>query len=192
MSANGGRIAEFPQVTGGRGTSPDPLTQATVSLNIASHREELLRLNPGAVELAAACIFAFHAAINGSLTTALRSRSDSYAREQGTGKRALTVEDLCELVTAGGSEGRSAVRALLAPIIARLDEAGIGTAVNEAAADFAREAADVPSALLLGKGDSELRREIREAKERLRVLEAAVEARERVTARLAAVCGGQQ
>lgn len=174
------------------GAPSSPITVQTVALNIAGHREELLRLNPGALELAAECIFAFHEDANGSMTTVLASRSGSYAREQGTGKRSLTVEDLCEMVTRGGAEGRSAVRALLAPIISRLDESGLGADLAEAGATFAREACDVTEALMLGKTDTQIRTEIREAREALRVLEAAQAARQRVSAKVAQVIGGRQ
>lgn len=175
-----------------RYSSLEPLTEAVVALNIAGHREELHRNTRPAINLAASCIFAFHEEISGSLTTALRSRSESYAREQGTGKRALTVEDICELVVAGGAEGRNAVRALLAPIVGRLDGSGSGVGVSEAAADFLHEACDVPNALMLGKTDSEIRREIVEARERLRIFEQALESRARVSSRVAQVIGGKQ
>ena len=149
MTMNHPRISGPAPVARERGSSPEPLTESTVSLNIAGHREELLRINPGAVELAAQCIFAFHEDINGSLTTVLASRAGSYAREQGTGKRSLTVEDLCEMVTKGGSEGRSAVRALLAPIVDRLDGVtASGIAIGDAVADFDNEAGDITQAII--------------------------------------------
>ena len=157
-----------------------PLTAADVALVIGSRREELMRLTPAAITLCAASVVAFHDAINGSLTTALRSRSESYAREQGTGKRALTIEDVCELAVAGGAEGARAVRALFAPIISRLDERGGAGDVNLAASDFLREACDVPNALLLGKDDSAIRKEINEAREMLRRAEKSIDERARV------------
>jgi hypothetical protein len=169
------------------------LTPATVALNIASHRDELFRLNPGAVELAAECVFGFHEAVNGSLTTVLPSRAGSYAREQGTGKRSLTLEDVCEMVTRGGSEGRSAVRALLAPIVDRLDGVTASmVGIGDAAADFDAESSDIGQAILRGKTDTDIRREIREAEDKLRILKGAVTAREDITRRLAQVCGGKQ
>lgn len=186
MGAHHDRLVSSSPVT--HGVHPSPITESDIALNIASRREELHRNTPAAITLSAACVFGFHEEINGSLTTALRSRSESYAREQGTGKRALTWDDICELVIAGGSEGRGAVRALLAPVVAMLDGGGSGADVNEAAAAFVREAADVPNAFLLGRGDVEIDREIREAKEALRILEAARESR-----RIAVVCtGGRQ
>jgi len=182
------RIGQAAPVTHGLETS---LTPATVSINIASHREELLRVSPAAVELASECVFAFHQDINGSLTTALRSRSGSYAREQGTGKRSLTVEDIAELVASGGSEGRSAVRALLGPILSRLEGAAVpGISVGDAAADFDHESGDITEAILRGRTDTEIQREIREAEAKLEVLKRAVQAREDITRKLAQVCGG--
>lgn len=183
------RLISSAPVAHGLHSSPEPLSESVVALNIASRREELHRNTPSAITLAAAGVFAFHAEISGNLTTALRSRSGSYAREQGTGLRALTVEDICELVTVGGSEGRCAVRALLAPVLAKLDEAGAGDDVVVAAADFLTEACDVPNAIMLGKSGTEINREIREARESLRKLEKAQEARDRMTAPLADVMG---
>lgn len=187
---NSGRPREVPPVTRGHQTPPEPLTPATVALNIASHRDELARVNQAAIELSALCVFAFHEEIRGSLSLALQSRSGSYAREQGTGKRSLTMEDICELVTAGGAEGRNAVRALLGPIVSRLDGFVSDMDLNEAGADFARESGDVTDAILRGKTDTEIRREIREAEDQLKVLRAAVTAREDVTRELSRVCGG--
>lgn len=187
MANHHGRIIEVAPVASHSPASP--MTEAEVALNIASRREELHRVNPGAVALSATCVFAFHEEINGSLTTALRSRSGSYAREQGTGHRALTFEDVCELVIAGGAEGRRAVRALLAPVMARLESSGSGIDAMGAAADFLHEACDVPNAMMLGKSSTEVNREIREAREALRVLEQAMETRDRVSAPLADALG---
>lgn len=184
------RLISAAPVTREHHSSPEPITEAVIALNIASRREELHRNTPAAITLSAACVFGFHEEINGSLTTALRSRSESYAREQGTGKRALTWDDICELVLAGGSEGRGAVRALLAPVVAILDGAGAGVDVMDAAAEFLTEACDVPNALMLGKTDTEIRREIREAREKLRVFEQALESRAKVSSRIAQVISG--
>lgn len=194
MGSHHHRTIDIAPVTSPRHSSPESVTEAGIALNIASRREELHRNTPAAITLSASCVFAFHEEIHGALHAALRSRSESYAREQGTGKRALTWDDVCELVIAGGAEGRRAVRALIAPVVSVLDGSGSGVAVSDAAAEFLAEAADVPNALLLGKSDSEIRREIREAREKLRVFEAAIEARNKVTAPFVAIpgIGGRQ
>ena len=134
----------------------DGITEECVATNIAIRREPFFREHPGAVDLAAKCTFAFHGTIKGSLTTALRSRDGSYAREQGTGKRALTIEDVCELVTSGGAEGRRAVAALLSPILEHLDAGPVPFLPRgEVVADFAMSAGRVSAAFM--RGDTALR-----------------------------------
>jgi len=127
------------------------VTEDSVATNIALRRESFFRDYPDAVDLTARCTFAFHESIKGSLAAALRSRPDSYARGQGIGKKALTIEDVCELVTSGGSEGRRAVAALLSPILDRLDS---GPApfqpAGEVVADFTTSAATVSAAFMRG------------------------------------------
>lgn len=177
----------IPPVAPQAQTPPEPIDAASVALRIAARREELHRNTPQAVHLAARCVVGFHDTINGSLTTALRSRSESYARGEGTGDRAISLEDICELVEAGGAEGKRGVRAMLAPILSRLDETGSGSDVALAASEFLSEACDIPNALMLGKSDTEIRREANEAREKLRRFEKALDERARLTAPLAAI-----
>ena len=197
MNTHHPRPIEVPPVTRAGSTPPAALTEATVALNIASHREELLRINPQAISLAASCVFAFHESITGSLTTALKSRSGrSYGREQGVGLRALTVEDIAELATAGGVEGRRAVIALLAPIMDCLEGGpASGLILSEAVADYAREATDVSQALMRGKTDTDILRELNESDERAKVLRNVLQVRRNVTrkfAEITAQSGGAQ
>ena len=179
--------------------SPEPITKATIALNIAARRGDLHANTPAAVELAAECLLAFRESINGYITPALRSRDGSYARESTTGKRGLTVDDIAELMAIEGpyrKVARASVLALLSPFWDIFEAPDSACELSEVGADYIRESADVGEALARGMTGTRILKELGEADEKARKLRAVLRARTDSTKALARVMapvnGGQQ
>lgn len=172
--------------------SPEPITQATIALNIAARRQDLHANTPEAVELTAECLMAFRETIKGSITPALKSRDGSYARESTTGKRGLTLDDIAELMTIDGpyrGVARSAVLALLSPPWNMFEEPDPSAELREVGADFIKESSEVGEALARGMTGTRILKELNESDEKSRHLRRVLRARQDATRGLAKIMG---
>lgn len=189
MARESARLAENHEVPPQSETGPHKLCVATIACNIVNRREELL-VDDAVVVLAAEGYLAFATITAGRTPAVLKDRSPEYARQQRSAKKGLAYEDMCGMALTGGAEGAEAVRALWAPIAAALEERGSGIELCQAAADLAREAQDIPNAMLLGKTEAEIDREMLQLEEAVRIYKRAKQRRREVSAPFAAVTGG--
>lgn len=139
--------------------------QTAIAVNVASRRCDR-HLNAAAVALEADAVIAWHEETRGHSGAILKSRADSYAREQGLGLKAITLGDLCEAIVAGGREGRCAARAVL-EILTRAAEPCVvpDKALSVALGEYVREHADVTHAYLRGASPQEILRELADAED---------------------------
>lgn len=135
-----------------------------IAINVATRRSDH-RANDEAVALEADCVMGFSESLgHGTIGRILPSRAESYAREQKSGKRPLTLGDLCEMGVSGGREGKESARAALAPLNRALEPVTVpGRACQEALAEYIRESADVTRAFLRGATPAEILKELSEA-----------------------------
>lgn len=160
MNANISPFCPSARVTGDPDSSRE---QTAIAVNVASRRSDRA-MSAEAVALEADAVIAWHDETRGHAGAILKSRADSYAREQGLGLKPLTVGDLCEAILVGGREGRCAARAVI-EILSRAVEPAVipDKALPAALGDYVREHADVTQAYLNGGSPAQILRELAEA-----------------------------
>lgn len=162
MGASISPFAPPERVTGDPDSSRE---QTAIAVNVASRRSDRA-INAEAVALEADAVIAWHQETRGHAGAILKSRADSYAREQGLGLKPLTLGDLCEAITVGGREGRAAARVVLEILTRAVEPAPLpDKALAAALGDYVRENADVTHAYLRGDSPKEILRELSEAED---------------------------
>lgn len=113
----------------------------------------LMAVEPSkAASLRLRLIEVLHENLNGSAAALRGDRSEDYRRQQLLGKHPITERDLAQLATHPAREAREAIRAFALELLAATEPAAVES-IEEAAATFAKEAADVPVTVLRAKAD---------------------------------------
>lgn len=140
-------------------------TSCVVPRRVATVREE------AAKRFEYDLIGVLHGELHGVAAALSGQRSPNYFRQQLRGEHPITLADLAGLATHPAREARDAVRAFAMALLDRIRPHDGVEALEDAAAAFTREAADVPAVVLSAIRDgrlthdevAEITREITEA-----------------------------